>query len=100
VNAVRHEQLPALRQLMGAYLHQDYELFGSNPLAAAETFLRDERRLSRALPGEVEAVLRTHSETEVAALLSLLGCQIPPWANDATYTTSLRELAAAAARMQ
>ena len=55
--------------------------------------------LGRALPGEVEAVLSTHSESEVATLLSTLGCQIQPWAHDGTYTTCLRELAAAASRV-
>jgi hypothetical protein len=93
-------ELPALGQLMGAYLHEDYELFGPSPRAAAETFLRNEPTLQRALPGEVEAVLSSHSEPELARLLFALGCQIPPWADDGTYTTSLRELAAAAARMR
>lgn len=93
-------ELPALSQLMGAYLHQDYELFGPTPLAAAKTFLADEPTLRRQLPTEVDAVLSTHSEAELANLLADLGCQIQPWAGDHTWTSSLRELASAAAQMQ
>lgn len=92
-------ELPALSQLMGAYLHQDFHLFGATPTAAAETFLVDEPELRRALPAEVDSVLSTHSEAELTRLLSSLGCQLTPWAEDGTYSTSLRDLAELAKQM-
>lgn len=92
-------ELPALSQLMGAYLHQDYDIFGPTPADAAEVFLRDEPARRRALPAEVEAVLQSHSEAELGELLASLGCQVLPWAEDGTYSTSLRELAGLADQM-
>jgi len=68
---------PALNQLMGAYLHQDYDLFGDTPIDAVRTFLRDEPNMAQPLVGEIEFVLRsTPSESEVEELLRELGCQI------------------------
>jgi len=94
-----HVDLPALTQLMGAYLHQDYELFGGTPLDAARTFLINEPALRRAIEGEIDAVLAGNSEGELGKLLVSLGCQLPPWAADGTYASSLREVAAVAARI-
>lgn len=92
-------ELPALSQLMGAYLHQDYELFGATPGDAAAAFLRDDPARRRVLPAEVKAVLESHSEAELGALLASLGCQRMPWAADGTYSSSLRDLASLAERM-
>ena len=91
-------ELPALDQLMGAYLHQDFDLFGDTPAAAADQFMRDEPDLARRVPGEVQGILATHTEAQLAELLTALGCQVAPWSADGTYRSSLEELATQAAR--
>lgn len=84
----------ALDQLMGAYLHQDYDLFGPTPLAAVDTFVRDEPELGSRLPGEISDLLRAlPSETAIKAALEGMGCQIVPSTADGGYRGWLEAIA-------
>ena len=92
--------LPALDQLMGAYLHQDFDIFGDTPAKAADQFLKDEPGLARLVPDEVQQLLATHTESQLVEVLTAMGCQVGPWSADGTYRSSLEELADhAAARL-
>jgi hypothetical protein len=84
---------------MGAYLHQDFDIFGDTPALAADQFLREEPRLAQLVPDEVKQVLATHTEDQLAELLVGLGCQVGPWAPDGTYRSSLERLASRAASL-
>lgn len=69
--------LPALDHLMGAYLHQDFDLFGETPMDAVDTFLRDEPAMATQLLEEIESVLAIiQSEEQLQELVTALGCEI------------------------
>lgn len=85
---------PALDHLMGAYLHQDFDLFGPSPMAAVDTFIRDEPDLGRVLPTEIEELLAARrSEAEVKAALEKMGCQIQVSDADGSYRRWLEAIA-------
>ncbi len=88
--------LPALHHLMGAYLHQDFDLDGETPMDAVDAFLREEPDLARPLAAEIDTLLGTGlSEQEVERTVFDLGCQVYP---DKGYTGYRLWLAAIAAR--
>lgn len=69
---------PALAQLMGAYLHQDYDIVGTVE-DNVDLFVRDSPDLAALLPGEVSCVLsETTSEAGLRQLLIDVGCQLRP----------------------
>lgn len=84
---------------MAAYLHQDFDLFGPTPEAAAQQFMQDEPDLARALPDEIDHLMSGASEEHLAQAVADLGCQLPPCTTDQTYRSSLLELAAEARRL-
>jgi hypothetical protein len=89
---------PALEQLMGAYLHQDYDLFGATPMAAVDAFLDDEPALGRALPDEIAHLLAvTESDQALEDLLDDLGCEIQV-DDPGGYRTWLEQIAERARR--
>jgi hypothetical protein len=69
---------PALRELMGTYLHQDFDLIGTVD-DNVDAFILDFSDIAAALPVEVQALLsRDPSEQELEDLLEALGCQLRP----------------------
>jgi len=85
-------ETPALKQLMGAYLHQDYGLVGDVP-ENIDAFMEDEPNLSRRLPEEIAWALQVHPDEEALdAFVSSLGCQAPP--GEGGYRQLLGEIAA------
>lgn len=85
---------PALEHLMGAYLHQDFDVFGPSPMAAVDTFIRDEPDLGRRLPIEIEELLAARrSQSEVKAALEAMGCQIQVSDADGGYRSWLEAIA-------
>lgn len=68
---------PALEQLMGAYFHQDWELFGSTHMEVVDHFVEDDPDFAATLPTEIAVVLeRLPSDAAVGQYLDSLGCQI------------------------
>ena len=89
-------ETPALEQLMGAYLHQDYGLVG-DVADNVDAFMADEPDLARRLPEEVAWALRGHPDEEALdAFVSSLGCQAPP--GEGGYQHLLGEIAARVTR--
>ncbi len=85
-------ETPALKQLMGAYLHQDYGLVGDIP-ENVDAFMADEPDLARRLPEEVAWALQVNPDEEALdAFVSSLGCQAPP--GEGGYRHLLGEIAA------
>lgn len=86
--------LPALRQLMGAYAHQDYDLLGKTPMQAVDAFLREEPRKAASLPTEIRHVLDIlPSEQAVRDLVTGLGCEVLPPTEMRNYRTFLAAIA-------
>ena len=85
---------PALDHLMGAYLHQDYDLYGKTPMDAVEAFLNDEPDLARPLAAEIDALLASGlTEQEVERRVFDLGCQVYPDKGYAGYRPWLAVIA-------
>lgn len=83
---------PALWHLMGAYLHQDYDLDGTID-DNIDLFVVDTPDLAPALPAEVERALRELStEAELEAFVDDLGCQVLP-PRGLTYREWLTQIA-------
>ena len=71
-------ETPALKQLMGAYLHQDYDLIGDVP-DNVDAFMEESPQLAPLLPSEVEWVLNAYeTEEQLAEFVYGLGCQLRP----------------------
>lgn len=69
---------PALSELMGSYLHQDYDLVGTVN-DNIDAFVRDFSDVATDLPDEVRALLsRDPSERDLQERLEGLGCQLRP----------------------
>lgn len=86
--------LPALYQLMGAYLHQDFDLFGKTKMDAVDAYLRDEPDSAPALVEEIEFVLvTTPDEAGLKHTLDELGCQVLPPEEAGTYRRFLELIA-------
>ncbi|WP_243056653.1 contact-dependent growth inhibition system immunity protein [Nocardioides sp. SR21] len=72
------ERFPALWHLMGAYLHQDYDLTGTID-ENIDRFVTETPDLAPKLPAEVEeALLELTTEEELDAFVDALGCQVLP----------------------
>lgn len=83
---------PALSQLMGAYLHQDYDATGTID-ENVDLFVRGEIELAPALPSEVDWVLAAYrGEEELEAFVEDLGCEVLP-PDDLTYREWLTQIA-------
>ena len=83
---------PALAQLMGAYLHQDYS-DGGTVEDNIELFAREDPQLSSQLPEEVDQLLASDmSEAETDRLVHELGCQVLP-PDGISYRTWLTQIA-------
>ena len=85
---------PALEQLMGTYLHQDYDLVGS-VWDNVDAFVLESPELAPGLPAEVDWVNATIvSENELKAYLHSLGLQVlPPTESHGGYRGWLSEIA-------
>ncbi len=92
---------PALEQLMGAYLHQDYDLVG-DVWDNVDVFVARSPNLAPLLPAEVTWALQAFpNESELEAFLDRLGCQLLPEEEDGGYRgwlTKMAERVAAATR--
>jgi hypothetical protein len=83
---------PALNELMGSYLHQDYDLVGTVD-DNIDTFVRDFSDIAVALPTEVQELLSQQpSEQDLEDLLGALGCQLRP-PNGLSYRAWLTQIA-------
>lgn len=92
-------ETPALTQLMGAYLHQDYDLVGDE-WDNLNAFIEESSILAAQLPDEVAWALRAHQdEPHLALFVETLGCQLAPPAGGyrAWLTEIARRVAAATA---
>lgn len=89
-------ELPALQQLMAAYLHQDWDLDYDTDEETIRAFVLETPDVASDLPREISDVLSTVSaEADVEALLVSLGCQVDPSpTSNGSYRTWLTELAA------
>ncbi|GAA4698401.1 contact-dependent growth inhibition system immunity protein [Nocardioides conyzicola] len=86
------EEWPALWQLMGAYLHQDFDAFGTID-DNIDLFVLESPDLAPALPAEVQRALDQFStEPELEAFVDDLGCQVLP-PGDLTYREWLTQIA-------
>ena len=85
---------PALRQLSGAYFHQDwFEEYGGEAAAVA-AFIEESPTVAPLLPAEVEELISSvrGDEQAVSAVLDNMGCEFQVQ-DDETYTGWLRDVA-------
>lgn len=87
---------PALARLFGAYLNQDFDAFGADPLAAVAAFARDVDAATRArATKEARGLLRRfRSEPGLCEALAALRCGYLPSADGRTCRAFLREVVA------
>lgn len=86
-------ETPALQQLMGAYLHQDYDIVGSVE-DNVDAFVSDSPELGLLLPAEVDWALdHFQAEPDLQRFLFSLGCQLSPLEGEGGYRGWLREIA-------
>ncbi|MFC4782858.1 contact-dependent growth inhibition system immunity protein [Nocardioides sp. MAHUQ-72] len=86
-------ETPALEELMGTYLHQDYDIVGTVD-DNVDTFLRESPELAVQLPREVAWALDTYSsEQDLHTFVHELGCQIRPLEDEGGYRGWLTEIA-------
>ena len=82
---------PALDQLMGAYLHQDYSVFGSVE-DNVDLFVVETPALAPRLPDEVADLLDSvATDEQIRDILRSLGCQLRP--TEGTYRAWLQQIA-------
>src|SRR5690349_17695871 len=82
---------PALHELMGTYLHQDYDVIGTVE-DNVEQFTRDFADLAPKLPSEVDRLLMSVTkESELRDAIERMGCQIRPLGG--TYRAWLQQIA-------
>lgn len=93
--------MPALDHLMGAYLHQDFDLYGDAPMDAVDAFLQDEPDLAQPLASEIDALLASQpTEQEIERTVFDLGCQVYPDKGFTGYRPWLAAIADRARRHQ
>ncbi len=82
---------PALRELMQAYLHQDYDLVGTVD-DNLDAFVSECPELAHRLPGEVVELLATTPEDgDLRDAVREMGCQLRP--DQGTYRHWLQQIA-------
>lgn len=82
---------PALRHLMQAYLHQDYDLVGTVD-ENLDAFVSEDPGLAERLPGEVDELLATTTEDgDLRNAVREMGCQLRP--EQGTYRDWLQQIA-------
>lgn len=82
----------ALRQFMGAYLHQDFDLVGSVEDNLA-LFARQSPALAASLPDEIADLLsQPYTDGELEGLLDEMGCEASP-PTGKTYREWLAQIA-------
>ncbi|GAB6986308.1 contact-dependent growth inhibition system immunity protein [Nocardioides pyridinolyticus] len=69
---------PALATLVGAYLNQDVYDFYPDEMAAVDDFVKLDPQGANELPGEIDEVLETRSDTQIDALLISYGIGFVP----------------------
>ena len=85
---------PALRQLMGAYFHQDWFEEHGDPWATLEDFVHGERALVPSLRPEIDETLRRFdNEEDLAGFLRSLGCSYTAPPGTGGYRAWLEEIA-------
>ncbi|KQW49092.1 hypothetical protein ASC77_10345 [Nocardioides sp. Root1257] len=76
MTAASEAEWPALWHLMGAYLHQDFDAFGTID-ENIDLFVVDSPDLAPALPSEIDRALRAlPTEAALEAFVDDLGCQV------------------------
>lgn len=61
---------PAMRQFLGAYLHQDWSKSYESPWAALDDFIQRQSRFDvESLVNEIDAVLKSHDEQSARLLV-------------------------------
>jgi hypothetical protein len=87
--------MPALEELMGGYLHQDWDTYGPDSRAVMKVFAAEWPSLAAQLSDEVERALAEHkSDADMEAFLESLGCQTDAMSPSGSYRIWLTELAA------
>ena len=85
-------ETPALSQLMGAYLHQDY-LYEGTVEDNVTLFMEEDSQLASQLPAEVDRLLASGvSEADIDRLVHELGCQVLP-PDNTSYRDWLAQIA-------
>ena len=86
-------ETPALAQLMGAYLHQDYRMIGDLS-DNVDAFIAESPELAPLLPAEVDWALEHYrSEEDLKRFLFSLGCELSALAGEGGYRGWLRQAA-------
>jgi hypothetical protein len=86
-------ETPALYQLMGGYLHQDFDLVGDVD-ENVDLFASDSPALAARLPQEIEWALATYTtEEELEDLCDRMGCELVPLEGEGGYRGWLTEIA-------
>jgi hypothetical protein len=86
-------ETPALYQLMGGYLHQDFDVVGDLD-DNIDLFASDSPALAALLPREVESVLETYTtEDELEAFCDRMGCEVVPLEGEGGYRGWLTQIA-------
>jgi hypothetical protein len=84
---------PALEQLMGAYFHQDFDLFGDDHMDVVDQFVIDDPNLAARLPLEVFQLMdATPDDDELEARLEAMGCQVYPQPREDSYRQWLNRI--------
>lgn len=72
-------ETPALRELMGTYFHQDWDLFGHDHMAVVDQFIVDHPDLAARLVHDIDQVLAAvKDDADLESLLDGLGCEVLP----------------------
>lgn len=86
---------PTLARLFGAYLNQDFDAFGADPLASVAAFAREVNAATRTRAAkEAHRLLRRfRSEPGLGEALAALRCGYLPTADGRTHRAFLRTVA-------
>ena len=85
---------PSLKNLIGAYFHQDFYDLTGDEQQTVDTFVREAPVLAERLPREIRKVLTEFSDEDaLVAYLDSLGCDFDPSAQYGGYRAWLTEVA-------
>lgn len=84
---------PALKLLLGAYFHQDWFDEFADEDAAVDAFVQGEPHLRGQVLAEIDDLLGSMDEAQVAAYLDSIGCEYLP-AGGVGYRGWLEQIAA------